>query len=1147
MSTYKKFSLKLLWLLPIVALAATPFFPDLVNSTTYVTQPVGYVGSPVASGYVLSSSQAQAVFTIDYSAQDWTGDVHSYALSNAGTVSTVDSWTNGAAYEIDAQNMVSGAWNPTGRKIVTMNGSSKVAFLWSNLSAAQKTALDSASSAAASSPVLNYIRGDHSNEVSNGGTYRTRNSVLGDIIHSTPRFWDDGTTQTVFVGANDGMLHALNAATGAEVFAYIPSVLISKLPTLKASPYSHRYFVDGQLTARNFGSQSILAGGLGGGGMGLFALDITSSPTSEADAATKILWEITNATTNFANLGHTYGTPVLAKLNSGVNALVVGNGYNNTGNGHSSLYIINPVSGARIAEIDAGAGSVAAPNGLSSPTVVDVDSDGDMDYAYAGDIDGNLWKFDLTSYTATKLYTTSPVQSITMAPGIKSHPNGGYMVTFVTGRIFEAADETNTATHYAYGIWDRPAAYAANATLLTQTLTETSFTNGASTIRVRTASNNLPDWSTHMGWKTLLPVGGERVVGDGAFVTGSVFLFLSTNPTANTSLSPPGANWWMQLNALTGGDNDGAVRFDLNSDTKFTTDTQATATRLTDQVSGVSPVGRYMGGGVRSQLTAFTTSGFDIYLANYDKNGDPPIPVGSAGSAGVAGGHFDEDIYFGSLTSGDRPTGLITFTGTSGISSYKINKDLSGSKSIRVGSSGAYGSTITIGTSKTAVQAASAVVSAVGTSGTYKAYVGGNSVTTLCASQPTNVVCIVDTSTYTNGSALSVGSISNPGGLSISLTSTAGGGTNGVEVGDSCTTCSHDTHVHQYDDKYDVTGVNYLNPSDIKFNLARAIKSTTPFKVIAQNQYLNPAVNIHIGDASYVYNVNSGYISVKNFITSNTLDVATLPTYTLGNVGSLAVNMPVDALTPKNWWGNGDIRVGLHPAPPSCVYDSDNDTDGNMYQPVIPPVNGVDGPGVKGWSSSTTPVTATGARHGGALVIQIIRDTTTNAMLEQNVSGRPEYGWRVKSAYYAAQVLAEYTTWWHHPNGKCYGDTGWTKTPGADNGSTSLSTKAAGSTDPKIGSLGVGDPPVAGTSSTTVTNADGTTTTTTVTIVVNADGTATTTTTVTNNSTGTTSTTVTGNDIDVGGAVDSSGIIGGGVTTPLEALGRVNWRELFNE
>jgi len=1154
------------------ALAATLFDPDWINTGTNATQPVGYVGAPSASGYLLPDATSQVqLYTIDYSSADWSGDLHSRVLSGNGTLSVSDSWGNGSAYQITAQNY------DTGRMIVTMSGTAGVPFRWANLSSAQKTALDLASASATTSPVLNFIRGDRSNETPSGLQYRARNeeSVLGDIIHSTPLHWDDGTNRTVFVGANDGMLHAINADAdyanggGQERFAFIPSQLISKLPLLKVKPYTHRYFVDGQLVARIFPAytesggtarteKSILIGALGGGGRGLFALDIGAVPTSESDAATKVMWEISNATSGYANLGHTYGTPVLTRLPNGDAALIMSNGYNNTGNGHATLYVINPHSGAKIAEYDTGSGTTSSPNGLSSPTVVDTNFDGMAEYVYAGDIDGNLWKFDLSSFSSTpeKLFPTttatqtSPAQAITMAPGFKVHPLGGRMVTFVTGKIFDTTDAADTSVHYAYGIWDRPTSYADNDTLLTQTLTEASYTGVNPAIRVRTATNNVPDWTAgaghHMGWKTALPVGGERVVGDGAYVTGSVFLFLATNPTIDPTATPPGENWWMQINALTGGDN-GVVRFDLNADTHFTS---------ADQVGSAMPVGRHMGGGVRSQLTAFTTSGFDIYQANYDKNGDPPSSSSSSSSSttqGVSGGHFDVDTYYGSSTSSTgKASGSVTFTYASSSTSKTVT-----ALTIKANGETVYSYSNASGMSKKPKDLDDFLNGKSSANYTLvKNYGDDHTVQVLAKASGATFNGPVTVTLTTNGSS--------PGYTKVDLT---GGVDAAAAYGDSCvgSACQSKQHFHQYDDKFDVTGVNYLNASSTTMNLSNGVPSLTQnFKVIVSNQYLNPAVKMHIGNASYQYNVDSGYIALKNYTTGSTLDLATLQTYRRDPatvwpgtavtsaeklaqpmfIGSFAINMPIDALSAKDWWGNGDVRVGLHPTVTGCVKKAAGANDGNMYQPVIPPANGVDGPGLSGYSG-TTPATATGVRHNGALVVQIISDTTPNSALEMSVPGRPEYGWRVKSADYGNYVLTEYTTFWHHPNDKCYGDSGWTKTPGADTGSSTLQSKEPGSTDPKIGSLGAMSE---GTTTTTVTNEDGSTTTTTVVVVLNADGTYTTTTTVTTttvggDSTSSTSTTST-NTIEIGGAVDSSGAIGGGVTTPLEALGRVNWREL---
>ena len=996
---------------------STTFNPD--------TQPIGYVAQPVASSYLVTSG-TEKLYTADYNSQDWSGNLHSYNLSSGGVASTTDNWVGGAAAKIKEQITAPKDFN-TGRMIVTFGDSAGVPFKWtSGISDTQKVSLDSGTATTAgASSVLDYIRGDFSKQANQAtpGPYRSRTSILGDIIHSTPVYWSDRAatpTKTVFVGANDGMLHAIDADTGKERFAYIPSMLMSKLGQLSNAAYTHKYYVDGRLAISNFrgGNQTILAGTLGGGGKGLFALDVSKAAASdEPDAAQKILWEITNtgikskdtnvhspSSTAYANLGYTYGAPTLLTLPSGVNALVVPNGYNNSGNGNASLFLINAATGALIKEIvtDTTLGSVASPNGLSTPTFVDSNNDGTMDTAYAGDIDGNLWKFSLVApaYTVTKLHTAeTPAQSITAAPSYMKHPLGGYMVTFVTGRMLFQDDgkSTDNATHYAYGIWD--GAPASNTAFLTQTLSPTSYTGVSPALNVRTATSNTPDWDKHKGWKMALPVGGERLVGDGAFINEGIFQFTTTNPTVSTTATPPGANWWMQLNALTGGGNN-TVQFDLNNDGSRNDSDKVTVATVT-----TAPVGKQLRAGAPSQVILLSLNGDYTTQQSFDDFDLPPpttVTTINPGGPGVSGGHFDVDIY-----------------------------DSKGSLS----------------------------------------------------------------------------------------------------------------HSHEYDDKFDVTGVNMLNASEAKLNLSNAIPSkTTKFKVLAQNQYLSPAVSIHInGNPKYQFDKDQGYIPIKNFVTESDLVVAALPTYTRDTVNSLAINMPVDAFKQKDWWGGAlglpaDVRVGLHPTQTKCVKDS----AAPMYQPISPPAT------VTATGNGTA--NANGLRHNGALVIQIISDATPQDAIEMSVDGQPQYGWRLKSADLSKYLLAEYSIFWHHDiyaDGKtadsnCYGDTGWTKLADQDKLIGKAGTQASGSTDPRIGVFG-GKPlgtkpgtypeqPIV----TSVKNPDGTTTTTTVkvTTVVNTDGSqdvTTTTSTVTTYTNG-------------GGAPQCNPCSPG--TIPGNRLGRINWREL---
>ncbi len=1226
-----------------LALAITAFTP--------ANQPVGFVGQDDITNYNLTSGR-EVLFRGQYEKEYWGGNLIAYAVNSAGDISTATQpWNGGAAYQLDIQG--------ANRYIVTMNAAGTgVPFTWANVSGTLSS----------TEPVLNFLRGDRTGEVQQGGTLRQRASALGDIVHSRPYYVSDSTSATpaptVFVGANDGMLHAFNAGTGAERWAYVPSMLVSKMKNLAVTPYVHDYYVDGSVNVASIlsGSKRVLVGVLGAGGKGIYALDITGSsrlaPASEAAAAANVLWEITPSTINnaasaaYANLGYTYANPSIAKV-AGVDAVIVGNGYNNGGDYQAYLYVINANTGALISAIKAGtSGTAGSPNGLSTPIAIDANNDGNVDTVYAGDLNGTMWKFDLAAASAAVLLTTSPAQPITMSPGVAKHPNGGYMVNFGTGAMLASADMTDTSVYAVYGIWD--GAPAANAVLLTQTLTERCYTSGDAVAaspcanRVRTVSFNQPTWTSgaanHKGWRVALPA-GEKVVGDGSFIENGRFYFNGYNPTITTTVQGStvyGENWLMELDYLTGGSAASNLPFlDLSGNHILDDDDRVKFVTPPVVATDSIPIGKMIGIGVMSQPVLVQLSTLNNTMFN--QNPDVTIvPVDLGTAQGVTGGHFDIDYFYAPPTGGTqatatitvgttgqsagypatlgaisvdgvtivsgltvsditdgtsssnnaqtisglvsggfsssvsgnvititapvgaqfngktitvgagtsqtlvaaaaavpatRPTALIRFSGTtSSSSSAVLSASLaSPTASVKLGSTALSSSAITIGKSKSGQTAASVIVSAIGTSGTIKAYVGGNSITSTCAAQSSSTVCIVDNSTYANGGTVSLGTISNVGSLTYTLTAGAGGtagtpavsksgwtnfspalttgtfsgGTDPASVGDTCTNtnCKYDIHFHQYDDVYDVTGFDMLNPSSTTLLLSNAIPSLSQnFKVLLQNQYLSPAVKLHIGDPSYLYNVNHGYISIKSYATSSTLSLASLQTYRRDPaavwpgaavtdaarlalpkpIGSLVVNMPLDALTPKDWWGNGDIRVGLHPTVYSCVWQAKGSNDGNMYQPVVPPANGVDGPGTAGWNSSTTPTTASGVRHNGALVVQLIRDTTPDSAIEQNVSGRPEYGWRVKSSLYSSYVLAEYATYWHHPNGKCYNSSGWTKTPPTDTGASTPSTKAAGSTDPKLGDLSAGTGGGGGTITSVTTTVVGAVTTT---VINYADGT----------------------------------------------------------
>ena len=223
----------------IAAVAAA--FIALAIDLTYDAsiEPRGYVGSPEVSDFDVSSG-FESVFHGFYNTGNWAGNLFAYPVSATGTPNlAAERWSGGAAASINAAN-----WD-TGRRIVTMSSSGgKVGFRWANLSATQQASINSNSGIGAD--VVNYVRGDKSNE-SAGRFFRPRVSVMGAVIHSRAMFVDHATAPTVYVGANDGMLHAINESTGAERWAYVPRAAIANVNKLSANPFAFSYFVDGGL------------------------------------------------------------------------------------------------------------------------------------------------------------------------------------------------------------------------------------------------------------------------------------------------------------------------------------------------------------------------------------------------------------------------------------------------------------------------------------------------------------------------------------------------------------------------------------------------------------------------------------------------------------------------------------------------------------------------------------------------------------------------------------------------------------------------------------------------------------------------------------------------------------------------------------
>lgn len=421
------------------------------------------------------------------------------------------------------------------RKILTYDGSQGVPFRWSSISSSQQVLLDKnimGTPDGRGSDRLDYLRGDTSNEESNSGSFRNRpNSVLGDIVNSSPQFvanedfrfrdtleassyhdfvagLKSSREAMVYVGSNDGMLHGFNAVTGVEEIAYVPSPVFERLSALTSPNYDHYYYVDGTPTIADAhlssGWRTILLGGLNAGGQGIYALDVTDpSLFRESYASQVVMWEFTDA--DDEDLGYTFSQPNIVRMATGDWAAVFGNGFNNTesdgrasSTGNAVLYIVNLETGNIIKKIDTKIGQsddpkgASRPNGLATVAPVDLDGDGVIDSIYGGDLFGNMWKFDVSSSNTSHwksaygaganpkpLFTacngtscgSSNAQAITTArPEVGLCPGKGVMVYFGTGQYLGLSDVTDTSVQSFYGILDAGAQVTSRSFLLEQTI-----------------------------------------------------------------------------------------------------------------------------------------------------------------------------------------------------------------------------------------------------------------------------------------------------------------------------------------------------------------------------------------------------------------------------------------------------------------------------------------------------------------------------------------------------------------------------------------------------------------------------------------------------------------------------------------------------
>ncbi|MES2936538.1 MAG: PilC/PilY family type IV pilus protein [Pseudomonadota bacterium] len=522
-------------------------------------------------------------YASSYNSGSWYGDLEAYSLDlSTGLRNGAVQWSFRDKLNVQSAST---------RRIASYSGTGGVPFTTANGVNFRTGA------AGLTDGIINYTRGDRTGEDT---TYRLRNYLLGDIINAEPVVVNYASGAVVYQAANDGMLHAIDgrieaAATtrGQELWAYVPRLVHTKLVNRSSLTFDHEYIVDGTpataaVTGVTFNSASVgrmLVGGLGKGGAGYYALDITSgTAANEAAAASKVMWEFKPT-----NMGYSFGTPLLVNTAAGWRVVVSSGLRNDTasgglgGDGRGHVWVLNPANGAVLKEFvtPSGYGSTSASIGLAYlGKQANIAADAAVRYVYSGDLLGNVWRFDLDAATSSApvrvAAVTSPTgvaQPITSAPTVNlvSGSSTKFWIYFGTGQYYSSDDVPGTSSPntYAtqvetlYGITDdtvltSPAVLASirgtngatcptgggDGTLVCQSATAsgTSFT----------ATHNSVNLGSKRGFYMDIPITSGRVTTEGALSIRGTLVFVVNKPS-NQTCNPGGTSYLFQLDSTSGG------------------------------------------------------------------------------------------------------------------------------------------------------------------------------------------------------------------------------------------------------------------------------------------------------------------------------------------------------------------------------------------------------------------------------------------------------------------------------------------------------------------------------------------------------------------------------------------------------------------
>lgn len=541
----------------------------------------GSGGGAVVGGPELTAGSR--FYRTRYDPADWSGAVEAYPLGSSGRIGQ-RIWSTDTTVSANSSALYQTWRQPVGQRpgaVVPLDRNTYAA-----LGAAQQAALDQAAAPNSGQDLLDWSRGQPV------AGYRARTRVMGDVINASlvlaragealgdrqyagyGAYLSDkqqGMTTSLVTGANDGFIHVLDAASGVQRLAFMPAAVQAAAGARAHIDFvrkGHQSGVDGAITLGDavLGNTwtTLALTGFGAGGKGLAAVRLYDQ--SLGNGALGGMWEKGPSSPGFADLGHVYGKAVIARLD-GQWVAITGNGYGSA-SGQPVLYVIGLADGRLIKRIAAGPADPSSGNGLSAPRLA-LDSSGQALAAYAGDLHGRLWKFDLSgppsnwtsAFAGDPLFRTGlaagDVQPITVQPALVRHPQGGHLVLFGTGKFLEAADRLDVSVQAFFAVWDRPGGNGnLNYTRLqAQSILTESGGQGRS---VRTVSSHRVNWgaANGLGWYLPLVHGaarGERVTRNVLTRAGRVLF--------NTGLIEPGTDpcvstasgWLMSVDSFTGG------------------------------------------------------------------------------------------------------------------------------------------------------------------------------------------------------------------------------------------------------------------------------------------------------------------------------------------------------------------------------------------------------------------------------------------------------------------------------------------------------------------------------------------------------------------------------------------------------------------